>query len=354
MRKQIIYFSFFTLLVLTGCKKKEQEITLLPDDRDYTTGTYVSNEGSFLSNNASISWIDADGAVTNDLFHLVNGVELGDVLTALLIEDGLLYAVLNNSQKIEVIDLASFSRTEVITDASLDYPRSILSVDSEKAYITNGSLNGNVLVLDKSTNSIQSQISVGNGPEGMVKNSNHVFVANSGGWGTDNTISIIDLLSDEVVETVSVGDRPSSVVVDSEGDVWVLCSGETQYDDDWNVVGHTLPGLYEIDVDDFSIKSTVEIGEEGDHPRSMSISPDGLTLYFINNELYSISTNGGTSAAQMNPGPFGTVDCNQSGEIWVTQIPDYITPGMIFELDQAGNTLNEFECGIAPNSVIFQ
>ena len=72
------------------------------------------------------------------------------------------------------------------------------------------------------------------------------YVCNVGGWGLDNTVSVINTTTDAVETTLTVGDKPNSVVVDANGAVWVLTGGFTEYDADWNVVSETAGNLVKI------------------------------------------------------------------------------------------------------------
>jgi len=90
--------------MLTSCKKDEEPQIEEPFFEDYATGAYVVNEGAFLDNNASITHISNAGTVTNDVYYQVNGVELGDVFQSFAAIGDRGFAILNNSQKIEVVD----------------------------------------------------------------------------------------------------------------------------------------------------------------------------------------------------------------------------------------------------------
>ncbi|MCC6599095.1 MAG: hypothetical protein IT223_00300, partial [Crocinitomicaceae bacterium] len=87
------------LLFLNACKKDESTPTPSPVG-GYLSGIYVANEGNFLSNNASVTFISDNGTVMEDPYFDVNGVSLGDVLLQFLPLDGKGYAVVNNSQKV--------------------------------------------------------------------------------------------------------------------------------------------------------------------------------------------------------------------------------------------------------------
>ena len=80
----------------------------------------------------------------------------------------------------------------------------------------------------------------------MAVSGDNVYVCNSGGWGLDNKVTVINSLTDVVETEIIVGDKPKSAVVDLNGDVWVLATGNTEYDANWNIVGHSAAKLIKI------------------------------------------------------------------------------------------------------------
>ncbi len=74
----------------------------------------------------------------------------------------------------------------------------------------------------------------------MLLVNNKVYVANAGGWGSDNTIDVIDISSDAVTSTITVGDNPNSLVIDASGSIWVTSGGATAYNEDWSINEETM------------------------------------------------------------------------------------------------------------------
>jgi hypothetical protein len=84
------------------------------------------------------------------------------------------------------------------------------------------------------------------------------------------------------------------LVTDAVGNVWVLCSGETFYDLNWSVSGHSRAMLYHIDASTHEILGSMAVGQLGDHPRQLEVSPDGRVLYYENNGVFAMNIDGGT------------------------------------------------------------
>lgn len=313
-------------------------------------GAYVSNEGSFMNNNASVSYISPAGSVLSDPYFDANNFPLGDVLQSLAFQGSRGFAVLNNSQRVTVFDRITFEHIGVIEGC--DYPRYLLPVSSSKAYLTNGSMSGQLLIVDLNTLTISGSVNVGNGPERMTRSGEIVFVANSGGWLSDNTVSMINATNDSFLDAVTVGDRPIDLVTDATGDVWVLCAGVVLYDENWNVTGHTAASLYRLSSDG-SVEWSALIGNEGDHPDDLAISPDGQMVYYHNNGVHSLAVSDPDQPhTTVLAGTFSSMDVHpETGEFWLTSIPDFVTPSTVYRYTASGVLKNSWTTGIGANGV---
>jgi len=339
---------FALLVLINGCKKEEK---LKEPIRSYLNGAFVSNEGSFGSNNAGISHISLTGALTNDVYLSANGVELGDVLQSFTVIGSRGYAVMNNSQKVEVINLADMKRVASIT--GLSYPRRLVQIDAQTAFLTNGNFGGEVVILDLTTNTVLGSITVGNGPENITRSGNAVFVCNSGGWAEDNTVSVIDINSQSVVQTITVGDVPFDAVTDQTGDVWILCRGKVIYDQSWNIIGHSDAMIYRIDGTTFDVETSLNIGSNGDHPSHLEINPAGDVLYLENSGIYSMSIDA-DSWTSLIVGAFNSLNVHPvSGDFWCAAIPNFVSPTPVYNYTSSGILLNTYITGIGANGVSF-
>src|SRR5690625_6538024 len=65
----------------------------------------------------------------------------------------------------------------------------------------------------------------------MVLSGSHLFVANSG-FGSDNTVSVIDPESDSVIHTIQVGAGPTRLVDGGDGRLWVVAGGNEAFDEE--------------------------------------------------------------------------------------------------------------------------
>jgi len=121
MRRASMALGMIALLAVTGCKKEEtvEEPTPIP----VTSGMAIGCEGTFNMNNASLHWIGDDGTSRTTAYASANGVGPGDVLQSYREFYGNGFLVINNSQKVEVVNATDFGYLGTIS--GLDYPRDI-------------------------------------------------------------------------------------------------------------------------------------------------------------------------------------------------------------------------------------
>ncbi len=348
MKKKWIFACYAVSVMFSSCKKDE-----LPPVIDASTGTYIVNEGGFRNNNSSLTHIAVDGQLTSDAYYAANEVELGDVLQSFTIANRRGFAILNGSQKIEVVELSTMKNAGTIID--LDYPRYAVSNGNNRLYVTNGSGQGTVEVFNTETLGVEASIPVGTGPNQLLYHNNELWVCNEGGFGLDSTLTVVNPATSSVVQVITLAHRPMDIVSDAFGDVWVLCAGETYYDENWSVSGHSAAKLFRIDASTRQVLSIQNVGQLGDHPRQLEISPNGRTLYYENNGVYALSIEVGTmpgsliiqnsrSALSVNP---------STGEIWCASNSDYVNPSTVFVYRADGTLLRNYVGGIATNAIEF-
>ena len=346
------------VFVFSSCAKNDD---IVPEgytsETGYTYGTFVVNEGTFNSVNGSITYFDPiTGLATNDIFSANNsGAALGDVAQSFSVANGRGYIVLNNSKKIQVIDLKSFKSLAEIKN--LSYPRYLYPVNENVAYVTNGNFAGKVYVIDLKLNKVTDSVSVGKGPETMVKVSSSLYVANSGGWDIDNTISVIDLTTNKLKTTINCNvERPIEMVIDANQNIWAICQGNF----DWfTMTSSTDSRLVCINPSTNTIIKSVVIGSKTDSytPQRLAVSNDGRTLYYIEkNGLYKMDIDATVSpATTMISGSFYGVDVNPAnGTIYVFDAGDFASAGKMSVYRPDGSLIyKDIKVGIVPSGASF-
>lgn len=347
--KTIIRNSIFILAttsVFCACKKDEENTTT----QGFTKGVFIVNEGNYLGNNASISYIDADDVLTQDPYSTVNGATVGDVMQCFVHGGDKGYAVMNGSQKVVGIDMASFSRVAEFT--GLDYPRYAALYGSNTLLVTDGFANGQLVVFDRSSNQALHSIPVGLGPERVFVWGNRVFVLNA----ATTTVSVIDPTNWTVSFTIALSDHPSDMVADAQGNLWFLCSGETLYDANWNITGHTDAQMHRVDGSTLEWQQSWVVGSGGQHPRDLERSPNGEVLYYTSDQLMQFSSNLSPNDAEVVvDGNFYGITVDQSsGDIWAVLPSDYLNRSTIRRYSASGSMEKSFQAGMVSNAVVLR
>jgi PQQ-dependent catabolism-associated beta-propeller protein len=91
-----------------------------------------------------------------------------------------------------------------------------------------------------------------------------IYVSNE----KDNTISVIDGDSLEVVDTIEVGQRPRGIVLSSDGTQLYVCTSDDDH----------------VEVLDLDTRKVIHNLPSGPDPELMALSPDGTRLYIANED----------------------------------------------------------------------
>ncbi len=101
---------------IDGTQLWQSEAGMLPSKVvDLGDGSaYVLNEGTWGSNNASLSRVNlATGAIDNNVFSSANGRGLGDVAQDVVVNDGKAYIAVSFSNTVEVVNLADNKSSQI-------------------------------------------------------------------------------------------------------------------------------------------------------------------------------------------------------------------------------------------------
>ena len=343
----------------------------------YDSGVLVVEEGAFKKGNASVSLLNAQtGQVTApNIFSAVNNRPLGDVLQSYIEIGGKGYLVVNNSDKVEIVESSTFRNVGTITKGiaatqlSVEQPRFMVAAPPQsgqylKAYVScwGGKTGGpNVSVVDLAGRQAFKQITVGAGPEQLILAGNQVFVANSGGFGVDNTVSVINTDTDQVVTTIAVGDRPTALAYDADANlIYVLCSGKYAFDFTTNKVVPTTAELVKINPTTRLVVGRVTLGGKPipDNPSNLIFNNTTKTLYFnYSGAVYSTpaaATAISLDKPLINRSFYGLGVDPATGIIYGGDAKDFNRGGTVVRYQATGALLDSAKVGIAPNGFYFK
>ncbi|MFO7869714.1 MAG: hypothetical protein R6U95_10495 [Bacteroidales bacterium] len=321
------------------------------DYQGYGAGVLVVCEGDFNSNNGAVTFI-SDSSVTQDVFSATNSRPLGDVVQSLEKGNENGYIVVNNSQKIEVVDLETFESVGIIQ--GLSYPRYAMVHDNGYVYVTNGNGHASnmVYVVNQNNLQIEDSIAVGAGPDKIVSVDSKIFVTNRGGWINDSTVSVISAQTHVVDTTIAVGDVPVSIVPDNTGDLIVVCLGLTTYDADWNPTIVSNSKIVRLDPETFEIEEVHSFDHQLATTGSNIADVYENDIYYIDNGVYKLEQNAQTPEKIIDGTFYGITVNPENGNIWVSNT-EKETQHSVVIYSSDGVKIDEYNTEKWPNGVVF-
>lgn len=319
---------------------------------DLTADVIIINEGNFRSADGSLSTFNSSTAQASfSVFASVNGFPLAATVQNAIVEGGHIYAVTNEADKVEVIASSDFQSVATVRQG-FNSPYSV-AIIGDKAYVTNwGELNATwewehsfISILDLTNYAVIDSIQVSELPQHVLAVGNEFYVSNVG----SNTLSIYNSTTDEWVTDIVVSSGPDKMVLDADGDVWVLC---------------TSGNLVEVDPTTQTVKQTLSNISASGFNEKMVIDEAGENLYFLSagtapdyeKEVYTVDVTGATpQPVKLTSGKnFYGIGVSPDGELYVADNKAFQGVGEVFIYDQDGMKINSFISGRAPNGFIFR
>lgn len=351
MKKSNLLLCFAFLAIFTSSCSDENGDPQEPKG-DYVNGYFVTNEGPFQNGTGTITFVENGGPVSQNVYKNVNGEDLGNIVNSMYFADDKGYIVVNNSNKIVVVNRFTMEKEAVIDGDDIHNPRHFIASNG-KGYISNWGDPSNteddfITVVSLNDNSILATIPVGEGPERMLINSGNLFVCLQGGFGQNNKVVVINTDNDSVQEDLTVGDVPNSIVLDDNSDIWVLCQGKPSFTGD-----ETNGSLFKIESGSNTLSSfdftTIQ------HPTLLNYESDDL-YYNLDGKVYRFGIDESDLPADAIEGLDGYYYAMaiNNGQLYATDAGDYASEGTlkVFNL-VSGDLLQTISTGIIPGQVVF-
>ncbi|WP_276497721.1 L-dopachrome tautomerase-related protein [Pontibacter litorisediminis] len=362
MKKRNYFRSFFlaatlavSSLAFTSCDSNDSDG---PSGAYAEDGVFVLNEGNFRESNASISFYsNSTEQAQQNVFQKENdGRLLGDVVQDMELAGNRAFIVMNNSNKIEVVNAATFKSVGVVE--GLSAPRYFVALNNEKGYVTewfppnaDWSYNrGRVSVIDLKTYKVVKTIEVDVQPEQLLLAGGNLYVANSG----TPLVHVIDTNNDMVVKTIEVTHGPNSLALDRNNNLWVLSSGYK----DWNAPAseHTAGALSKINIANNTVTSTITFPEATASASKLLINGNKDMLYFLYNgavHQQDINATALNTTPLINRSFYGLGVDPETGNIYGGDENSFDGDGTVYIYNPQGNQIGSFRAGIGPNGFVF-
>ncbi len=318
---------------------------------NYALGYFITNEGNFGSGIGTLSFVGNDGVVIHNVYQTVNGEPMGNLLQSMYFYEDNAYLVLNGSHKVIVTNRYTMEKIATIEGENINNPRYFVAI-GDKGYVSNWNdpfvtSDDFIAVIDLNTNTVESTISVDEGPEDLLINDAKLYVNLQGGYGQNNKVLIIDTDNDSVITEIPVGDVPNSIKVDKNDDIWIVCGGKPSF------TGNESSGSL-VKISDDSVVLNIDF-ELTEHPEHLSINSTNDVLYYaLNGKIYNMNIESTTSTEISGYDGFYYGMSINNDKLYTLNAGDFNSEGELKIFDLNTNTSEIITTGIIPNSVVFQ
>ncbi|MFK7983503.1 MAG: YncE family protein, partial [Saprospiraceae bacterium] len=325
-------------------------------EKGFLSGVFITNEGGFTHGNASVTFYDPiEKIVQEKIFETVNNQSLGDVLQSMTIIEDKAYLVLNNSQKVEVVNLNNFTSLGTIED--LISPRYLTPINETTAYVSD-IYGAAISVVDLTTQQEMTKIPFGSASEEMIKIGNEMFVAQPSlsinTKKSSNQIFVINTLTNQVTDSIQIGYNPSELQLDSNNKLWAICNGEQNFGN-----SDKLGGIYRINPLTKEVEAAFPFSNSpvSFAPRLVMNSAKNK-LYFLKVDVFELSINAtvlpDTPIIPANGRDIYGLGVNPTNDnIYIGESGNYQQRGTVTIYDSTGNELNSFKAGVAISGFYF-
>ena len=309
---------------------------------EYLDGVIVLNEGGAGSNNASVSFINQNNSITNNIYGLANpGMNLGDTAQSLTMYNDIAVVVLNISNEVKIVNNKTFQH--IATVSGLNNPR-YSAVYNNKAYVTCwGSATDDYLaVIDLTTNTLETTITIPEGTEKIKEANGKLYIAHQNA----DFISVYNIATQQLSQ-IQVEDTPSELVF-LANDLYVLCGVAS-----WGPAT-AIASLHKINL---STDTATNVFTFPAGIKAFHMDTDGTDFYVTAGPdvyKYNVSTNTLTKnaliATPVNDIYMGIYGMNViNNNIYVADANGYVADGKVYVYSLQGSLLDTYTVGKIPN-----
>jgi DNA-binding beta-propeller fold protein YncE len=289
--------------------------------------------------NGEISYLNfADLSIKNNMYAAYNNsAVLGDIVQSISIFGNKAYVVVNNSNKIVVLDMSDFKKTATISPFTS--PRYIQKVANNKAYVTD-LFSNKISIVNLATNTISGFIDIGTWTEQIIATNNYAFVSAP----MTDKVYVIDITTDALVDSITVGKGANSMCTDKLNNIWVFCSGD----------GAINASVYQINPDSKTVIKSMDAGSSTYSSGRICTNNAKDSLYFIKEDVYRFSL----LDVSISTTPFINVNSFslyglkvKDNYVMITDAKDFVQKGELKIYNKSGNFIKSLETGVAPGEI---
>lgn len=382
MKKNCFYVlsTLVVLILLWGCRGDEYELLwadeeqvapgLDPNELGSIKGFFLLNEANMGSNKSTLDYFDYEtGNYYRNIYPTINPNivhNLGDVGNDIQIYGDKLYAVINCSHLVEVMDVNTAKHYATINITNCRY----IVFDKGYAYVSsyNGPVDinpdapiGTVLKVDTVSMQVVDTCVVGYQPDEMVIHNNKLYVANSGGYRVpdyDTTVSVIDLTDFREIKKIDVAINLHRLELDNYGYLYVSSRG------DYKKIGSKtsiIDTRTDEVVEDLPLLPNSNMALSGDSLYVYSVEWSHITQKnTVSYAIYDTKKRRIVTRNFIKDGtdkqikiPYGIAINPETKEFFTTDAKDYVSPGTLYCFSRNGRKRWSVKTGDIPAHIVF-
>lgn len=355
---------FFLSLCLITCKN-QPENTISPIIDNFNNGFFILNEGTYGFGNASVSFFDKTISQTkNDIFKTQNNSKLlGDQAQDMVVFDNKAYIIVQNSQKVEVVDVFNFKQLATIKSELLKSPRYFVAASKSVAYISDWEADG-VCKINLISNKVEKIIKTGKDPEQMQIIDNKLYVCNSGysfAGNEDKTISIIDLNTENVIKNCEIGLQPMDIISDKSQNIIVACRGKKVYNNIGEIDSKLSQesSLWKLNTQTFETNVIHFFAQKEFWVDNLTLSNDKNWLYYaFGGNIYAKNLAQNTDTKLLSKNTYAMQIDLENGNLILAINQGFTSAGKILRYDIIGNKIikiiDSSTVGVLPNKIVMK
>lgn len=349
---------FGVLLLAAACRQKE--VSPLPTAQRYEHGAYVLCEGNYGWGEGGIYYLDTSWKATEavDAYQAANGFKAGNVVQSLTLSGDTAYLVVNNSNKVELLDAHTLKRRAANT--TLTSPRYLLPVGA-RLLVTDLYANS-LSVLNRATLATERTLAARGWTETLLRQGDRVYVANrratAQASGTINEqLLVVQLPELRITDSLKLGGQGAQELVSlSDGRLVTALEKTTALSG--------APGFAYVEPASGTVTAVPALPGKVQQPTRLQAF--GGNLFWLQGDVLCWMPEAGGAVQSILP--FGArsnltslrILTTAAGRVrlWVADARNYTSAGLLRELDLNPSdgiftVRHEARVGIIPGQVVF-
>jgi len=341
----LLFLALVSILFLWSCSSDDDMGPTTPDPDGLEKGKFglIINEGGFQQANSSLGLLDLDSYdYESNYFRSISNQPLGDVFQSIYLKDDIAYLVVNNSGKIEILDLSDQSYVGSIE--GLTSPRYMVS-RGNTGYVSNLFTN-DIQIIDLEGLTVSGQITTSGWSERMIIDGQHLIAACS----NCGYVYRYNLEDNSLVDSIQTGAATNFIHRVSADRIIAFASGTFD--------GTEKPSAT-LFTNEMQLVQKFNLPTDNDFVGTVTFDNTTNRLYFADGPIvfYSDVTSSSISFQQAfknlgDVNPYG-LSTDSDGTVYIMNASDFSGAGTVIIVNPEGETLETVQVGIVPRDVVF-